>query len=262
MSNQSVHWRRAALAVAVASFVVGTAAVRAEDTEKPWERSAAVGMTYTTGNSDTLLFTGALKGQKIWATDELRLALTGAYGKDNNHEVNNETLDGNAQYNHLFTEHLYSAVLVDVLHDGIAALTYRLTVGPSAGYYIIKNDKTKFSGEVGGAYVQEKHESVRLSDGPPVVSANDYTSRYFTLRVADHFEHKISDTSKVWQMTEWLPKVDDFSKYLLNTEVGIEAAMTKALALRLVGIHRYDSQPAQGRKNYDLSLVTSLAYKF
>jgi putative salt-induced outer membrane protein YdiY len=56
--------------------------------------------------------------------------------------------------------------------------------------------------------------------------------------------------------------VDEFSKYLLNTEVGVEAALTKAMSLRVVGTHRYDSEPAAGRKNYDLGIVSALAYKF
>jgi len=250
MSNQLYRWRRAALAVAVAGIVVGSTAVRADDVEKPWDRSIALGLSITSGNSDTILFTGALKGQKAWQRDELFLALLGSYGKDSNHDVNNETLEGVAQYNHLFNERLYGYGVVDVLHDDIADLAYRLTVGPGVGYYFIKAEQTKLAGEIGGAYVQEKRNSVSSP------------ARYFTLRLADRFEHKFNDRAKIWQQTEWLPKVDDFHKYLLNTEVGLEAALTKAMSLRVVGTHRYDSEPAVGRKNYDLAVVSALAYKF
>jgi putative salt-induced outer membrane protein YdiY len=163
-------------------------------------------------------------------------------------------LQGIAQYNHLFSERLYSIVLVDALHDGIADLEYRVTVGPGVGYYFVKAEKTKFAGEIGGAFVEEK-----INPDPGAA----YSQNYFTLRVADRFEHKFNDSAKVWQMTEWLPAVDDIaSRYLLNTEVGAEAALTKAMSLRLVAAHRYNSQPAAGKKKYDLTLVASVAYKF
>jgi putative salt-induced outer membrane protein YdiY len=63
-------------------------------------------------------------------------------------------------------------------------------------------------------------------------------------------------------MTEWLPQVDDFSNYKLNTEVGVEAALTTAMSLRVVGQDRYVSQPPPGLKHNDILLTSQLAYKF
>jgi putative salt-induced outer membrane protein len=248
MLNQSVTWRRAALLAVAASVVVGPATIRAEEAEKPWDRSIALGLTVNTGNQDTILFTGALKGEKLWKHDELRLELSGAYGK-NDGAVNTERLLGRGQYKRLFTERFFGAFLLEGFHDGITELAYRLTASPGVGYYFIKSEKTRFSGEVGGAYVQEKYNG-QSENG------------FFTLRVADRFDRQLNDNAKIWQQTEWLPQVDDFNNYLLNTEVGVEAALTKAMSLRVVGQHRYDNEPAPGRKNYDLTLISSLVYKF
>lgn len=59
-------------------------------------------------------------------------------------------------------------------------------------------------------------------------------TEYVTLRVAERFERKLTETAKVWQLAEWLPKVDDFSDYRLNIEIGIEAAISKAFSVRVV----------------------------
>src|SRR5229473_3265012 len=102
MSILSVTWRRVAIALGVASIVVGTTAVRSEDVEKPWDRSIAFGLAVTTGNSDSLQFNGGIKGDKLWKADELHLALAGTYGK-NDGNVANQQLVGMAQYKHLFS---------------------------------------------------------------------------------------------------------------------------------------------------------------
>ena len=56
---------------------------------------------------------------------------------------------GFGQYNRLFSERAYGYFRVDGLHDGVADIDYRLTVGPGVGYYLIKATNTTFRGEFG-----------------------------------------------------------------------------------------------------------------
>ncbi|MCG3147620.1 MAG: hypothetical protein PCFJNLEI_01060 [Verrucomicrobiae bacterium] len=261
MSNLSVTWRRTAIAATVASFVIASSAVRAEDAEKPWERTIAVGISMVTGNTDSSLFNAAVKGEKIWKADELRLGASGAYGK-NDGDVATEVLLGFAQYKHLFSERWYGALTADAIHDSIANVEYRLTIGPALGYFLIKKEMTRWTIEAGPSYVYEKTD-VRHPNQPPgptFVTSDD--RGYLAARFSERIEHKFSgNNAKVWQQTDWLPQVDDFQNYLLISEAGIEAALTKAMSLRVVGTHRYDNR-TDSQRHYDITLVSALAYKF
>jgi putative salt-induced outer membrane protein YdiY len=215
--------------------------------EPNWERSAATGATVTSGNSDTLLFTGnilaALKGKE----NEYLFRGDGTYGEAD-HQKNNESLHGQFQYNRLFSERVYGYALIDALHDAIADLDYRLTLSPGAGYYFIKNDKTRLSGEVGPGFVYEKQ--------------GGDTSGYFTLRLGEKFSHKFNDRAKIWQSFEILPQVDDFGNTIINAEIGIESSFTETMSLRTFLQDSYDTEPAPGRDRNDLKLVAAIAYKF
>lgn len=85
---------------------------------------------------------------------------------------------------------------------------------------------------------------------------------YLGVRVGERFEHKFNDRAKMWQSADFTPQVDRFGKYVLNFELGVDAAITSALSLRSVLQDVYDSKPAPGRKNNDIRLVTGMAYKF
>jgi hypothetical protein len=52
--------------------------------------------------------------------------------------------------------------------------------------------------------------------------------------VAERYELKLGDASKVWEATKYLPALDDFDNYLLSSEIGAEAAMNTHLSLRVL----------------------------
>jgi putative salt-induced outer membrane protein YdiY len=231
----------------------------AQDTNK-WETSAAAGATLTKGNSDTFLGTISINSTRKWERDEAFLGASGTYGTTEKEVVlpngvsydDKDTTTANAsafgQFNHLFTDRFYGGVRLDILHDRIADVKYRATLSPLVGYYLIKDDRTRLSVEAGPSLIAE-----RVGDDDDV---------YAALRLAERFEHKLSDTAKVWQSLEYLPQIDRWGNYIINAEVGAEAALTPKLSLRGVIQDTYDNEPAPGRKKNDLKLITSLVYKF
>ena len=81
--------------------------------------------------------------------------------------------------------------------------------------------------------------------------------------MAERFEYKLTDTTRLWETFEYLPKVDDWANnYLLNFEAGIETSINKHWSLRVVFQDQYASEPASGRKHNDLRLLAGTAYKF
>ena len=212
-----------------------------------WESSVSMGLSLTKGNSDTLLTTAAFKTSKKTQENEYMFGMDGSYGV-NDSVKNNETLHGVSQYNHLFGERFYGYFNVEGLHDGIADLQYRITLGPGAGYYFLKETNTTLAGELGPGMISQR------------LGGADTT--YATLRLAEHFERKFDNGARVWEKVEFLPQVNKLRNFLVNAEVGAEASLTKTFSLRVTLQDNFINQPAPGRKSNDVRLISSLVYKF
>jgi hypothetical protein len=156
---------------------------------------------------------------------------------------------GFAQWNHLFTPKIYAGLRLSGEHDDIAHLTYRAIASPLAGYYFLKQTNYFLSGEFGPSFVREKF----YSQDP---------DNYVGLRFAERGEYKFKSGAKIWEGVEFLPRVEDFSNYLINLEIGISAPIAKALAVSLVLQDNYNSVPAAGKKDNDLKLIAGITYKF
>ncbi|MEN9575531.1 MAG: hypothetical protein RL514_3386 [Verrucomicrobiota bacterium] len=212
-----------------------------------WETLASAGLTLTKGNSDTMLANLGVTTTKKWTANEINLGASMTYGEVSGvQNVNN--YNGNAQYNRLFNERLYGGLKLNATKDDIADIDYRLTLSPLLGYYFLKEAATQLSAEVGPSYVIEKLGATSRS--------------YVGVRAGERFEHKFSDRAKLWQTAEFIPQVDQFSRYLINVELGVDSAITKQVSLRAVLQDNYNSQPAARRKANDLRLITGIAYKF
>lgn len=235
------------LLVAAAACLIAGPARAADEPKKIWETSVALGFTLTKGNSDTL------QAVANWLTtykkdkNELRFGADGTYGEADG-KANAQILHGFIQYNRLFTDRFYGYVRADGYHDRIADIEYRFVLSPGVGYYFIKNDRTLLSGEVGPGYVWEKK--------------GNHEDDYATIRFAERFEQKLGEKAKLWESLEYLPQIDDWANYILNSEIGVESPLSTALSLRAYVQDTYTSNPAPGRKENDVKLVTAVAYKF
>ncbi|HMJ90361.1 MAG TPA: DUF481 domain-containing protein, partial [Candidatus Acidoferrum sp.] len=145
-------------------------------------------------------------------------------------------------------ERWYAGVRLDFLHDAISDLSYRLTLSPLIGYYAIKQPNTTLKFEAGPAGIAERQGGV--------------DDQYVALRLGERFEHKFSPKARVWQAFDYIPQIDRWHNYLIIFELGAEASLTEKLSLRGVLQDNYDNEPAAGRKQNDVKLITALAYKF
>jgi putative salt-induced outer membrane protein YdiY len=217
-------------------------------TNKPaWESSVSAGLSLTKGNSDTLLTTAAFKTRIKTLANEFMFGLDGAYGESDSVK-NNETLHGVSQYNYLFGERFYGFFNLEGLHDGIADLQYRFTFSPGAGYYLVKETNTTLAVEAGPGLIFQRLGGVDTT--------------YASLRLAERFEHKLNNGARVWERAEILPQANKLENFLVNAEIGAEAALTKTLSLRITVQDNFVNQPAPGRKDNDVKLIRGLVYKF
>jgi putative salt-induced outer membrane protein YdiY len=215
--------------------------------KNPWLSSVSAGLTLTRGNKDTTLFTADFLTGKKAEKNEYSFGLGVAYGsQDSSETVNSYKAFG--QWNHLFTDRFFGYVRADGLRDIIADLDYRLSIGPGAGYYLLKETNTTLALEAGAGMEFQK------------LGGKD--DQFATIRFAERFEHKFNGRARLWQSLDFQPQVDKFDNYVVNFEIGVEAAISKSFSLKAYLDDTYVKIPAAGRKQNDIKLVAGVSYKF
>ena len=240
VSAQAQDARSSAAKIATAPTAADKAAVVAK------ENSIALGLTMTDGNSDTLLGNISLLKLRTRDAYSLRLGADFAYGEDQD-ETTTENAKAIAEYRYLLSERAYVFSTLTVLYDDIADIDYRGVLAAGPGYYLMKSDRATLGVEAGPAYIHEKVGGEENDD--------------LALRVGQRYDRVLSATAKCWQALEYLPIIDDFDDYLLNSEIGVEAAINSSASIRLVVKNAYDSTPAPDREKSDTTVIGALAYQ-
>jgi len=81
---------------------------------------------------------------------------------------------------------------------------------------------------------------------------------YLALRFAERYSCQALKNAKLVQSLEYVPEAEDFDNYLLVGEIGVEAAMSDRLSLRVVLQDKYDNTPAEGKERNDFSLIAGV----
>lgn len=210
-----------------------------------FKTSLNLGATLNDGNSETLNANGSLvtEGEKD-GLGSVRAGVEANYGEstvDGETDTTVENAKAFANAKKTLSERTYASLDGSVLYDDVASIDYRAVLSPALGVYLIKEADLSLSLDAGPAYVWEEVGGV--------------SDDYLALRFAERFDYTISETSKFWQSLEFLPRADDFDDYLLNAEVGVEAAINSSMKLRLVLQNKYDSTPAAELEKNDLALI-------
>ena len=220
--------------------------------EKPTiENSLNAGLSLTDGNSETMRATASILSAGEQDTfGSYRVGVEVNYGESRTGDTKDSDVDngkffGNAK--RTLSSRTFASLDLTALYDHIAEVDYRVTAGPGVGAYLVKSSVLALSVECGPSYLWEKVAGL--------------TDDYVVLRITERLDWKISDTAKAWESVQVLPRIDDFGNSLLTAEVGIEAAINSRMSLRLVLEDKYDSEPADGLKENDLSLIAGLGVK-
>lgn len=241
----------AAAAVATTSSVM-FGADAADPNPTGWKTTAGANLALNKGNSDTLLAGADILSIKKWDKNEFFIKADAAYGTQgttDGHKTTAQNYGIQAHYNRLLTDRFYWWLDAAARQDRIADIDYRVTLAAGLGYYLIKTEATQLSGEVGPGVVFER------------VGNDDST--YATVRFAEHFRHKFEGTrASIFQNLEFLPKIDQWDRYTVNGDVGVEASVTEKMGLRVMLADTYRSEPAPHFKHNDLRLLAGVTYKF
>ncbi len=215
--------------------------------EKKMETTVSAGLTFTEGNSDTLQGNAGIttEGEKE-SLGSFRVGAEANYGEVND-EKNVDNLKGFVNAKKTLSEKTFAYIDGSAVKDDIAFIDYRATIGPGLGVFLVKNDTIKFCLEGGIAYIWEEVGSME----------DDYAA----LRIAERLDYQISKTAKLWQSAEYIPQTDEPDNYLVNAEIGIEAALNSHLNLRVLVQNKYDNEPAAGLEKSDTTVISGISMK-
>lgn len=214
-----------------------------------WDKSIVAGFNYTEGNTKTTNLNLGGLFERDYQDNAWRIQADYSYGSaansanDPREEVKNN-VRGLVDYRRILDDTWFAGLGNAFLHDEIADIKYRDILSPSVGMYLVRDEDMKLSVEAGPSYVWQK--------------LGDDTENYLAPRVADRFEWKMSETAKVFQFTEYLVSAEDSSNYIVNAEIGVEAALNSYMSLVLTVRDNYINEPAEDRVRNDVATITAL----
>jgi len=228
----------------IAMTVAGAGAAE----EDGLETAVGAGLALADGNSESFLVNGSIvsEGEKE-DLGTVRLGIEGNYGESTVEDAPTINVDNGRAFANVkktLSEMTFAYLDGSALYDRLAQIDYRATVGPGAGTYVLNTEATRLSIEAGVAYIWES----------VAAEVDDYAA----LRVAERLEKQLGENARIWQAVEYLPRLDDFNSFLLNAELGVEAALNSRLNLRILVQDKYDSDPAPDLQENDLLLVAGL----
>lgn len=224
--------------------------------EKPhWTGAVVAGALLSRGNTESS--TASVGADAARRTDKDRTTFGAGYyfanQRDNGTGKNSTSADNwflMGKYDYFFTEKFYGYGNLRYEKDRIANLDMRLSPGAGVGYQWIEKKDLNFFTESGLSYMHE------LYTDP------DDTRDYMALRLAYHLDAAFNEHVKGFHNLEFLPDIEETANVLVNTDVGLRAAITEKMFIEAKAQLAYNSEPSEDREKKDLRYTLGVGLAF
>ena len=233
---------------------VGIAEVAQVNPPEPaWTGSVAAGALLIRGNSDTDSLSLSVNLAHKTQQDDISVAASYLYGRTRDHTTGVVTTTAenwqvDARYDYNFTKRFYGFLDGQVRKDRVADLDLRVVPSGGVGYRFFEQPDFTLAGEAGLAWVYEKYTN------------GTHTREDVSLHLAYHVTKKFNDEVSAFHDLEYLPSVERSRNYIVNTDVGLRAQLTKHLFGEAKITLDYDSEPAKGSLKNNVYYAVNLGY--
>jgi putative salt-induced outer membrane protein YdiY len=142
--------------------------------------------------------------------------------------------DADAKYEYNFTKKFYGFAEADVSRDRLAFQQLRFNPSAGVGYRWFTKPIFSFATEGGIAWVYEDY-----TNGTP-------RREDVSLKLAYHLTSKLNDYVMIFHDLSYFPSLENGNVYIVNTDAGLRATVTKHFFTEFKFVLDYDSQPAIG----------------
>lgn len=227
-----------------------------------WRGNVRGGLSIQNGNSKNEDYYFAFDLLNRTETD--RYIFGGDYNlqrRKNSDTGNRESTTDNwkvfGQWDHFFDEKLYGYGRVQVDHDSIANLKYRVSPGIGLGYQWHESPIWNFTTEGGLNYVYERYDD---DDSDPDF---DNDNSYIAVRGAYRYDRKLNDKVLLFHNFEIIPSIEDpVDVFTLTTDLGVRANMTNNMFTEARVELKHNSEPAAGSSKSDVRWIVSVGWAF
>jgi putative salt-induced outer membrane protein len=232
----------------------GTASTGGQGDEKsaastPWTGNVEAGLQIREGNTETLDLYGKVEALRKIELRELSLKASYDYAeRDDDTEMNRAFAE--ATYRRYRSPKAYIFGTVNVEHDEIEELDFRLNAAVGPGYKWIDTEDTKLIGEAGFGVTAEWYDGEDQHTEAIVLLHGLWTQKVF-------------DASIFSQELTVYPSISDFGSFRLVSTTALATPLSKSLDLRVSLVNEYDNDPeVSGVEKNDMTFRTTLVYRF
>ncbi len=261
----------------VAPLPPAAAAAAPDDKKDKWIGNLGVGLTFITGNSQTLTMTGSAAADRKWEVWSLGIRANGAYGLANP--------DTNATAVAGITARRASATIRADRSFGTGFAALFVLAGSEFDH--MKNVESRSIGELGAGltFFQKKEADfeklylrldlamragyeTRFQYFPTPASVDVYGIIILAPRIAATFRWSFNKDVRLTEELEFIPFLlsPTLGRLLINNNTKLSAKLTEGLALTTSVLVNFDSMPPKAgmldRKTTDVALTVGLDANF
>ncbi|MBN1493477.1 MAG: DUF481 domain-containing protein [Candidatus Omnitrophica bacterium] len=144
----------------------------------------------------------------------------------------------------------FNSYRTTVDHDRFANIHYRVTPAVGIGYWIKDTSDLKLMLENSLGYEYINYNNNTESEENVVMIPHGY------------LEMPLIGKSVLTEDITAYPAIDDFGDYRLTSTTTFTNPLNEYLSVRVSWINEYDSNPANGADKHDMTLATSLVFKY
>jgi len=232
--------------------LASTAKVNPEPVQ--WHGNALIAARFDRGNTVGDNFDGSADAVRRSELDRITLGAgySAAEAQDADQTGKHATRSrafGMTQYDYFFQPQLYGYGNVRAEKDRFADLNLRLTTGLGVGYQWFDTETLKFNTEGGISYISE-----HLHDSPD--------NNYAAVRFAWNLDWIFYSGVTFFQYTRWYPSLQALDDQLIETQTGLRYKLWGNFFGESKILWTWDTTPAEGKKQKDLTYIIGIGYGF
>lgn len=220
-----------------------------------WTGNFAVGATFARGNADTNNASATFDA--VRRSDDDRITVAAYYASTRTRDqatgdwnTSQSRFGGRLQYDYFFAKSHYAFATARGEKDRFAGFDFRGIGGVGLGQQWVETADFSFSTEAAATWTIEDY------------TTNQSTASYAGVMLSYNIKGNITDGLTGFNTLIYNQGLEDFDDSFFEGNIGIRAALTKAMFGEFKVLFRYDNTPAAGAERQDVFYIVGVGWSF
>ncbi len=235
-----------------AKFIAEEERLRNPSLLELWRGQADVGLSLTSGNSDTRAFNAGFRGNRETRKDKITVYANAIQASNSNSGVSVTTAKafyGGIRYDYNLSKKTFVFASGDFEYDQPQLLDLRSVIGGGFGYKAIRSERTKLDIFGGATYNRENF-------------SNGITRNSAEALIGDDLSFQLTDSISIEQRFKAFPSLSNFGQFRALFDASVVTNLNDWLGFQVTLGDRYNSNPTNGAVSNDILFTTGLRATF